>query len=750
MSASTTTLTRPPAPDPTRPMRRGAVVRVAGWSARHKWTALALWIAFVAASVVLGGMVGSQEISDEDEGSGASASADAALNDADFGTHPTEQVLIQLAAGGTLTPGDYEAAAAALAAAYGTVEDVGSIGEPIPSADGTSVMIPVELDAGLAADADDDVVYEAASDAAVAVLAQTESVATEFPDLRIEQVGDVSLDNAISEVFEEDFVRAEMLSIPITLIILVVAFGALIAASVPVMLALTSVAAAVGLSAFASYVFPSTEFLASVVLLIGMAVGVDYSLFYIRREREEKAKGAGKIDAIEIAAATSGRAVVISGLTVMVAMAGMFLAGNAVFTSFAVGTILVVAMAVVGSLTALPALLSIFGRWVDRPRVPLLWRLQRRSGTGRFWPTILKPVLAKPAIAFIVSAGLLIALALPALGMVLRNPGVEDLPRSIPEMQTYDRLTAAYPSEGISHTVAIWTEDGTALDQDAVDAAVADLETQATSSGLFAETEEPVTAEYSLDGSVAQVDLPLPYTDEDPRAVESLDLLRDDLLPATVDQVSTTESGVTGFVAGSQDFTDEMTQRLPYVIGFVLLLTLVVLLLAFRSLTIALTAIGLNLLSVAAAYGLLTLVFQNSWAEDLLGFQSNGGVVTWLPLFLFVILFGLSMDYHVFVVSRIREARGNGLSTREAIASGITSSAGTVTSAAIVMVGVFAVFATLTPLDFKQMGVGLAAAILIDATIVRAVLLPSAMALLGERNWWLPGWMQRLPSLDHA
>ncbi len=615
-------------------------------------------------------------------------------------------------------------------------------------------MVPVELDAGLAADADDDAVYEAESDAAAALLIQTEAVATDFPDLRIEQVGDLTLDEAINQVYEDDFVRAELLSIPITLVILIVAFGALIAASVPVVLALTSVMAAIGLSAFASYVFPATDVLASVVLLIGMAVGVDYSLFYIRREREEKAKGAGKIDAIEIAAATSGRAVVISGITVMVAMSGMFLAGHAVFMSFAVGTILVVAMAVVGSLTVLPALLAIFGKWVDRPRVPLLWRLQRRSGTGRFWPTILRPVIAKPAIAFVVSAGLLVTLALPALGMVLRNPGVEDLPRSIPEMQTYDRLTAAYPSEGISHTVAIWTADSSALDQNAVDAAVADLEAQATGSGLFAATEEPVTADYSLDGSVAVVDLPLPYTDEDPRAVESLDLLRQELVPATIGQIGAAESGVTGFVAGSEDFTDVMAQRLPYVIGFVLLLTLVVLVLAFRSLTIALTAIGLNLLSVAAAYGLITLVFQNSWAEGLLAFEGNGGVVTWLPLFLFVILFGLSMDYHVFVVSRIKEAKRNGMSTRDAIASGITSSAGTVTSAAIVMVAVFAIFATLTPLDFKQMGVGLAAAILIDATIVRAVLLPSAMALLGERNWWLPRWMHpvmgRLPSLDHA
>jgi RND superfamily putative drug exporter len=384
--SATTTLVRPQPPS-APPIRRGPVVRVAGWSARHTWSALALWIAFVAASVVLGGMVGSQEISDEDEGSGASAAADAALSNADFGTNPTEQVLIQLAAGGTIGPADYDAAVAELAAGYAAVDDVGNVGEPIPSEDGSSVMIPVELDAGLAADADDDVVYEAESDAAAAVLEQTGSVAAQFPELRIEQVGGVSLDNAISKVFEEDFVRAEMLSIPITLLILVVAFGALIAASVPVMLALTSVAAAIGLSAFASYVFPSTEFLASVVLLIGMAVGVDYSLFYIRREREEKAKGAGKIDAIEIAAATSGRAVVISGLTVIVAMAGMFLAGNAVFTSFAVGTILVVAMAVVGSLTVLPAMLSIFGKWVDRPRVPLLWRLQRRSGAGSGRPS---------------------------------------------------------------------------------------------------------------------------------------------------------------------------------------------------------------------------------------------------------------------------------------------------------------------------------------------------------------------------
>ena len=747
MTAAPTDLaTRPEQPrtSPTPPPR-GPVVAIATWSARHRWWALVLWIAFVAAAVAGGGSITAQESDEAEETVGASAGADLALMNADFGEVPTESVLIQSAAGQPIDTATTDVAAE-LSDELNGLPGVLDVGEPIRSADGTSLLMQVALDEGSGSD---DQRSAAVDEAALAVQDVVDDAAADHPDLRIDQVGGSTMSAALDQVYEDDFAKAEFVSIPVTMIILLVVFGALIAAGVPILLALSSVGAAVGLSAFASYLVPTNDLLSSVVLLVGMAVGVDYSLFYIRRDREERAKGDSVDHAIAVTAATSGRAVVVSGLTVMVAMAGMFLAGFSIFSAFAMGTILVVAVAVLGSVTVLPALLSILGRWVDRPRIPLLWRLQRRSGGSRLWPALLRPVLRRPGIAMAVGIASLAALAVPALGMTLSNPGLDDMPSSIPQVETYQRISDAYPSEGTSHTVAVWSQDGTALETAAIDAAVAQLAERTDTDPYFAVDGAAREVEYAESGDVARLSVPVSATVDDPQGRGSLEALRE-IVPETLGSVPGAEAGVTGEIAWDVDFRDVIWDRLPLVIGFVLLLTVVVLVISFRSLTIALTAAALNLLSVAAAYGLLVLVFQNSWAEGLLDFSSNGAVVTWLPLFLFVILFGLSMDYHVFVVSRINEGRQQGMSTREAIAHGITSSAGVVTSAALVMVAVFSIFATLSALEFKQMGVGLAAAILIDATIVRAVLLPAAMSLLGERNWWLPRPLSRLPALDHS
>jgi putative drug exporter of the RND superfamily len=744
-SAPTTAATRPDSPRSSAAAPpRGPIVAIATWSARHRWTALFLWVAFVAAAIIGGGSITAQETDETDETIGASAAADRALLDADFGEVPTESVLVQNAAGGTMDTAAATDIVGELREQLAGVAGVADVSDPIPSADGTSLLMQVALDGGSGTE---DQRVTAVDEAALDVKEVVDDVAAGHPDLRIEQVGDSTLGAALDQVYEDDFAKAEFISVPMTLIILLVVFGALIAAGVPVLLALSSVGAAIGLSAFASYLVPTNDLLSSVVLLVGMAVGVDYSLFYIRRDREERAKGDSVDHAIAVTAATSGRAVVVSGLTVMVAMSGMFLAGFSIFSAFAMGTILVVAVAMLGSVTVLPALLSILGRWVDRPRVPLLWRLQRRAGGSRLWPAVLRPVLRRPSIALTLGVVSLGALAAPALGMTLSNPGMDDMPTSIPEVQTYQRISDAYPAEGSSHTVAIWSEDGTPLDPVVIDDAVAQLAERTNADPYFAIVGAAPAVEYAAGGDVARLSVPVSTDVVDPRGEVSLDALRE-MVPATLGAIPGVQAGVTGEFAWDADFRDAIWDRLPVVIGFVLLLTVIVLMISFRSLTIALTAAALNLLSVGAAYGLLVVVFQNSWAEGLLDFTSNGAVVTWLPLFLFVILFGLSMDYHVFVVSRIKEGRRLGMPTREAIAHGITSSAGVVTSAALVMVAVFSIFATLTPLDFKQMGVGLAAAILIDATIVRAVLLPAAMSLLGERNWWLPRPLRRLPALD--
>jgi putative drug exporter of the RND superfamily len=411
-----------------------------------------------------------------------------------------------------------------------------------------------------------------------------------------------------------------------------------------------------------------------------------------------------------------------------------------VFTSMAVGTMLVVAVAMLGSVTALPAILALLGDRIDRPRIPLLHRLRRPDRRSRAWSAVLGAVLARPVLCLVLAGGALLALAVPALGMRLKQVTAENLPTSVPAIQAYERLNAAFPDQGAAHTVVVTSTTAGSLPRERVAAAFAELVRQAGTSDLFAVARQPVPR-FSTDGRVAAVDLPIPYPPGDPRADRSLDLLRQRLVPATLGQVPGTWVGVTGQVAVTRDVAGQMAAGLPWVFCFVLGLTFLVLLLAFRSLTIALTAIALNLLSVAAAYGLLVLVFQHRWAEGLLDFRSNGGVVSWLPLFLFVVLFGLSMDYHVFLVSRVREAASRGLSTKEAIREGVTRSATTVTSAAVVMVAVFAIFAMLSLLTFKQIGVGLAAAILIDATVIRVILLPAAMALLGRHNWYLPRWL---------
>ncbi len=564
------------------------------------------------------------------------------------------------------------------------------------------------------------------------------------PELRIEEAGDASINQATLEASNKEMGKSAMLSLPLTLIILVFAFGALVTAGIPLLLALTSVAATMGLLGPVSQLAPVDASVMHVVLLIGMAVGVDYTLFYLKREREERAAGRDTDAAIEAAAATSGRAVVISGLTVMVAMAGMYLGGISNFASFATGTIMVVAVAVIGSLTVLPALLSKLGDRVDRGRVPLVSRIKRKVGEVGIWSRILDRVLRRPLLSAIVAAGLLIALAIPALGMQTSLGGSEDISRDIPEMQTYDRIQAAFPSEGSMEMVVIKADDVTAP---AVVSAVDALGGEAQQRpGLF---EGEPTIEVSDDQTVATVAFPTTGTGTDERSNRAADALRDEMVPATVGEVDGVEAYTTGEAAATGDFNDAMIGNLPYVFGFVLSAAFLLLLVTFRSIVIPIKAIVLNLLSVGAAYGLLVLVFQNEWAESLLGFESNGAIAAWLPLFLFVILFGLSMDYHVFILTRIREAFDRGERTEDAVAEGIKSTAGVVTSAAIVMVAVFSMFALSSELQMKQMGIGLAAAVLIDATIIRGVLLPAVMKLLGDLNWWLPSRLSWLPKVSH-
>ncbi|MFI7676489.1 MMPL family transporter [Actinophytocola sp. NPDC049390] len=707
--------------------RQPATVRVARWSATHPWRAIGMWVVFVAVCFAAGGWAGNKEATGSDMAVGESGRATTIIEEGNFAEHAKENVLVT-ARSGRLDPAEGQAAATDAADRLAALDEVESVGDPVPSRDGTALLVPVTM----AGDRD------GASDRLGPLHDATAAVQRDHPDLRVEQVGGPSINKGINDQVGDDLLKAELISVPVTLLIMLIAFGAIIAAGVPVLLAMSAVGAAFGLSALASHFVPAVDSLGSMIVLMGMAVGVDYSLFYLKREREERQKGMTHTSAVEIAAATSGHSVVVSGIAVIVSMAGLYLANDAVFASLATGSIIVVAVAVLGSLTVLPALLAKLGRRVDRPRVPLLWRLTNRTGPPRVWPRLLRPALRFPLVTLLLSIAALGALALPALDMKLKSSSESDLPRTIPVMQAYDRLTSAFPSEGTNHVIAVKAGPATA---DAVRTALEDLSGRTQDDPLFANVDEPVIRT-SADGRVTTLDIPTTAgigTDEGER---SLDALRTTLVPATVGTVSGAEYAVGGGIAENVDYTGNLADRMPIVIGFVLLLTFLIMAVTFRSLMVALTALLLNSLSAAAAFGTLTLVFQHEWAEGILGFHSNGALVAWIPLFLFAVLFGLSMDYHVFVVSRIREAVRGGLSTKDAVSHGISRSAGVVTSAAVLMVSVFAIFATLSLNEMKQMGVGLAVAVFVDAMVIRVLVLPSLMALLGRANWW-PGRIRR-------
>jgi RND superfamily putative drug exporter len=478
----------------------------------------------------------------------------------------------------------------------------------------------------------------------------------------------------------------------------------------------------------------------SVILLIGMAVGVDYSLFYLRREREERRRGLSPRDALLKTAATSGHAVFISGLTVLIAMAGMLFTGNAIFTSIAVGAMLMVAVALIGSLSILPAVLSKLGHRVDKGRIPYLGR--RSGAESRVWGFVLDRVMRRPALAAALSGGALFALALPALTLHTQLPSFTDLPKSLPIVRTYESIQRAFPGAQTPAKVVVSARDVT---NPRVQQGIAELKRQALASGQMF---EPISTEINPARTVETISISLQGDGSNKSSVTALQTLRDRVIPASVGRIANVDTAVTGETAGTHDFNQQMKSHAPLVFAFVLGLCFVLLLVTFRSIVIPIKAVLLNLLSVGAAYGLLVLVFQHRWAEGLLGFHSNGAITSWLPLFMFVILFGLSMDYHVFILSRIKELVDGGMSTEEAVSTGIKRTAGTVTSAAVVMVAVFAIFVSLRTLDIKQMGFGLAAAILIDATVIRAVLLPAAMKLLGDWNWYLPRWLEWLPRFD--
>ncbi|MET9823123.1 MULTISPECIES: MMPL family transporter [unclassified Streptomyces] len=721
---------------------RGIAARAGGWSARHRWAAVGIWVLFVVLAMGLGSAAGRVDVKDSDQMGGETHTAARIVEDAGIDEPASESVLIQARDGGPkATDAEFRAAVTAVVAAVEGTGKVTGVTSPYDartiSKDGRSALVQFDM----RGEAD------TAGERVEPVLEAVAGVQKEHGSLRIEEIGGASMMKTFDDAFGDDFKKAEYSAVPVALGILLVAFGALVAALVPVALAITAIVATMGLMGLVSHFQPMSDTANSVMLLVGLAVGVDYCLFYLRREREERAAGRDAQTALRIAAATSGRAIVVSGVTVCVAMAGMLFTGISEFEAMGLASLMVVAVAMVGSVTVLPALLSLLGERVEKGRVPFLRRRRPGGGTGegsRFWTAVLKRVLARPLLAAVVAVGALLAVAAPALGMKTQNLTLDqEFGDSLPIVQTYNRVNEAFPGGSDPAEVVVKADD---INAPEVRAALADFRERAISSGA---SRGPVDITTHDEQNVALVYVPLVGGSDQDRAGESLDRLRDDVRPATLGKVEGVEAPITGQVAGNKDFNDQLVGSVLPVFVFVVVFAFLLMLLSFRSLTVAITSIVLNLLSVGAAYGILVAVFQHGWGASLVGAEGVGAIITWLPLFLFVILFGLSMDYHVFVVSRIREARLRGRSTRDAIQHGVVTTAGVVTSAAVIMVAVFAIFGTLSMQSMKQMGVGLAAAVLIDATIIRGVLLPAVMSLLGERNWYLPKWLHRLPDLTH-
>ncbi|MEE4595715.1 MMPL family transporter [Streptomyces sp. DSM 41524] len=739
---------------------RGIAARAGSWSARHRWAAVGGWVLLVILALAVGSMTGRVDVTESEQVPGESGRVSQILDEAGIDDAAGETVLIQAksgaakggqtnggqaksgqAQGGGLTADDpaFRKAVDAVMAGVRDTGQVTALRSPYEtktiSADRRSALVQFEM----RGDA------EKAADHIQPVLDAVDKAQGGHQDLRIEEFGDASGQKAFDDAFGDDFTQAEYSALPVALGILLIVFGALVAALLPVLLAMTAFLATTGLVAMVSHWVHMSDTANSVMLLVGLAVGVDYCLFYLRREREERAAGRDAQTALRVAAATSGRAILVSGVTVIVAMAGMLFTGIAEFKAMGLATLMVVAVAMVGSVTVLPALLSLLGERVEKGRVPFLGRAKRRGGTeSRVWRAVLRPVLRRPKLSLALAGGALIALAVPAVGMNTANLTMDqEFGDRLPVVNAYNHIDEAFPGGSDPARVVVKADD---IDAAPVRDALARFRTAAVAKGA---SKGPVEVTVHHKQNLAVVEVPLIGGSDEDKAEKSLDVLRNEVRPATLGAVDGVDAPIGGSTASSKDFNDKLGSAVTPVFAFVVVFAFLLMLMSFRSLTIAVTSIVLNLLSVGAAYGILTAVFQHGWGAGLVGAEGVGAIVSWLPLFLFVILFGLSMDYHVFVVSRIREARLAGRTTKDAVVHGVVTTAGVVTSAAVIMVAVFSIFGTLSMQSMKQMGVGLAAAVLIDATVIRGVLLPAVMSLLGERNWYLPKWLGWLPDLAH-
>jgi RND superfamily putative drug exporter len=724
-------------------------VRVAGFSARHRWPVLVLWlvatIGLFWVSLAIGGTDAAAAVTNEQRSRYEAGEAGVLFNAS--GTEaPSQQFLLIVsgaagAADGPELPAALRDMAARLAALRSTVDGregpvFDQVLDPTLAPPEAALVSPDRSTARIVARVPGD--GDALGDRLATVPAEIAALRADYPAYRIHALNNALANDEIQVLVNRGLDESLRLTIPLTFLILLVAFGAAVAAVIPLVLAVTALLAAFGiLGIYSQLISPVSPYASQLIVLIGLAVAVDYSLFMLTRFRTERRHGRDRLEAIHVASSTAGRAVFFSGLAVMISIAGLFLLDDPLFRSMAIGTISVVLVAVAGSLTFLPAVLAILGDTVNRLRLPVLGR-DREEGSG-LWAIVVRAVMRRPIIAAGLTAAVMLAMASPVLRLHLGRADFEAFPDSLDAVQAISLLSEKWPSGSTLDLQVVVTR----ADEPATQAALGALP------GRILEIEGlsgPPTTALSRDGTVARVSFLMSGGGNDQRNREIVREVRGDIVPEVFGTLPGVRALVAGEAAYTLDIVDFYAAGMPLVMTFVLGLSFFLLLVAFRSIVIPIKAIILNLLSTGATFGVLVWVFQDGNGADLIGFKP-GPIESFVPVFIFTILFGLSMDYHVFILTRIKEARDRGLSSNEAVARGISITSGTITSAAAIMVVVFAVFVTLELTIIKQLGFGLAVAIFLDATIIRSVLLPASMRLLGDWNWWLPGWLGWLPQV---
>jgi RND superfamily putative drug exporter len=714
--------------------------RLARFSTRRPWTVVALWTV-----LLLGGLFAATSIGDvvttsnPNYRSTDSERADQLVANGFAGGHAARETIVVQSARSTVDDRDFrflvEGLVRDLRDLDGDVVAVDSYYEsPAPglvSSDGRTLLVPVTL-------------AVAADDAAEHIegLMGLTAALDGANGFTVVSGGDGTASRAFDEQSEKDLQKAEVLGLPIALVILIVVFGALVAAGIPILVSLISIVVAVGISALIGRAFGLSIFVVNMITMMGMAVGVDYCLIVIQRFREERALGVSRDDAILRSSATASRSVLFSGLTVVVALAGMLLVPNGVFRSLSVGAMVVVLVAVAASLSLLPAVLRLLGDRVNAGKLRIPGRKSPDKSQSRFWDVASGAVMRHPVLSVVASVGLLLAAAAPYATVELGWFGPSSLPENTEARRAFDILESEFSAGVISPTeIVISSQDVTAAP---VEAAVERL---LAAIALDTEFGTPVAMVTNDAETLLVLRIPLAGDPMGGEATEAVSRLRESYIPQAF-AATPARALVTGATATSADDTSLITGSILEVFVFILGFSFIILLLVFRSIVVPLKALVMNLLSVGAAYGLMVLVFQHGVGNELFGFQHVRAIEAWVPLFMFSVLFGLSMDYHVFLLTRIRERFEQTRDNGESVRYGVQHTAGMITGAAAIMVAVFAGFASGELVALQQMGFGLAVAVLLDASIVRVVLVPASMQLLGDRNWYFPGWLAWLPRID--